>query len=67
MKAPMPGVPQMWLPYVQVANADKTAERARKLGGDLVAPPSDVPGVGRFAIFKDSLGATLGILQPPKG
>jgi predicted enzyme related to lactoylglutathione lyase len=63
MKTPMPGVPQSWLPYVQVANADATIERAKKLGAEIKVPPSDIPNVGRFAIFVDPQGAALGIIQ----
>ena len=66
LKSPMPDVPQMWLPYVQVASADKTIERAKKLGAEIVVPATDVPEVGRFAIFKDTLGGVLGIIQQPK-
>jgi predicted enzyme related to lactoylglutathione lyase len=64
MKSDVPGVPQMWLPYVQVAKADTTVERAKKAGAEIVVPPSDIPGIGRFAVFKDPTGAALGILQP---
>jgi uncharacterized protein len=63
LKNPMPGVPQMWLPYVQVERADATHERAKKLGGGSTVPPTDIPGVGRFAIVSDPVGAQLGILQ----
>ena len=56
--------PHAWLPYVQVASADKTADKAKKLGGQVVVPPTDVPDVGRFAILLDSQGAAIGILQP---
>jgi uncharacterized protein len=65
-KPMMPGVPQAWLPYVQVANADATHDKATKLGGKSLVAPTDIPNVGRFAIFTDSLGATLGILQPKR-
>jgi predicted enzyme related to lactoylglutathione lyase len=65
MKSPKAGVPQMWLPYVRVASADRTVERAGKLGAEIVAAPADIPGVGRYAIFKDTVGAVLGIIQPP--
>lgn len=68
MKSPMPGIPQNWMPYVQVANADAIVARAQKLGADVKVPANDVPGVGRLAVFTDSLGAPLGILQPaPQG
>ena len=60
-------IPQRWLPYVQVASADKTAERAKKLGADIQVPPTDIPGIGRFAVFADPLGAAIGILQPATG
>lgn len=60
----MPEQPHAWLPYVQVANADKTHERAKQLGGTSLVPPTTVPTVGRFAIFVDPQGAPLGILQP---
>jgi predicted enzyme related to lactoylglutathione lyase len=66
MKAPKADIPQMWLPYVQVADTDKTVARVKKLGGEIVAEPADIPGIGRFAIFKDTTGAVLGIIQPPK-
>lgn len=64
MKRQSPDQPHMWLPYVQVASADATAEKAKKLGGSLVVPPTDIPNVGRFSIFLDTQGAALGILQP---
>ena len=56
--------PSAWLPYVAVERADATVERVTRFGGKLVAPPYDVPGVGRCATFTDPSGATLAILQP---
>jgi uncharacterized protein len=64
MKSPVPGVPPNWLPYVGVADADGTVERAKKLGAQVTAPPSDIPDVGRFAILTDPTGATIAVLQP---
>jgi uncharacterized protein len=64
MKQPMPDAPHAWVPYVQVANADQTAERAKRLGATLIVPPTQIPNVGRFAIFADPQGVPLGILQP---
>lgn len=61
---PMPEAPHAWTPYVQVESADKSTERAKKLGATVVVPPTDVPGVGRFSIVIDPLGAAIGILQP---
>jgi predicted enzyme related to lactoylglutathione lyase len=66
MKKPMAQAPTHWLPYVQIASADQTADRAKKLGGDLKVPPTDIPDVGRFAVFVDPQGAGLGVLQPKR-
>ena len=63
-KAPDPSMPTMWLPYVCVEDADKKAELAKSLGATVVVPPSDIPGVGRFAVFGDPQGAALAILKP---
>lgn len=60
----MPQQPHAWLAYVQVASADKTADKAAKLGATVLVPPTDIPNVGRFAIFADPQGAPLGVLQP---
>jgi hypothetical protein len=67
LKSTMPGVPPMWLPYVQVDSADSTVDRAKRLGASIKVPATDIPNVGRFSIFTDQLGAALGILQPSKG
>jgi predicted enzyme related to lactoylglutathione lyase len=60
----MPGLPQMWMPYVKVANTDATVEKAKKLGATSKKPPETLPNVGRLAVISDPQGAMLGILQP---
>jgi len=64
MQARMPGVPQSWLPYVSVANADATHDKAKKLGATSLVPPTPIPNVGKFAVLRDLAGAAIGILQP---
>jgi hypothetical protein len=64
LKPRMPDAPQSWLPYVQVASADATHTKAKKLGATVHVPPTDIPGVGRFAVFADPCGASIGVLQP---
>lgn len=56
--------PPMWLPYVKVPDADATAAKAAALGGTVVVPPTDIPNIGRFAVFADPTGATIALLQP---
>lgn len=60
-----PGQATGWVPVVQVASADATANRAKQLGAKVTDGPTDVPEIGRFANVIDPLGAMIGILQPP--
>lgn len=55
--------PPHWLPYVMVTDCDGGAGRVGGLGGSLLVPPTDIPGVGRFAVFRDPAGAGLAIIQ----
>lgn len=64
MKAPMPGMPSFWMPYVKVADADASAARARELGATVQVPPTDIPDVGRFAVYSDPLGGAIAVLHP---
>ena len=66
MKSPMPGVPQSWLPYVPVANADATHDKAKKLGATIMVPPTDDPERRPVRGVRRSAGAALGILQPER-
>lgn len=64
MKLPMPEAPTMWQPYVRVADCDATATQGPALGAQLVVPPTDIPGVGRFAVLVDPLGASIAVITP---
>jgi predicted enzyme related to lactoylglutathione lyase len=55
--------PPHWLPYFAVADCDATAARAASLGARTYMPPSDVPGMGRFAVFADPQGAAFAIYK----
>ena len=57
-------VPPHWLPSVGVENVDDTVAKATQLGATIVAPPMDIPGAGRYAIFADPQGATIAIFAP---
>ena len=47
----------MWTGYILVADVDAMAERVREAGGTVHRPPTDIPGVGRFAAVADPHGA----------
>ena len=63
MRSTEPAAPPMWLPYVEVEDCDAFAAKARSLAGQIVHGPTDIPGVGRFAILIDPVGAALGIIH----
>lgn len=56
--------PANWVFYVEVADADRSAEVIARAGGTVLKPPADIPGTGRFAVAADPQGAVFGILQP---
>jgi predicted enzyme related to lactoylglutathione lyase len=56
------GMPPAWGVYVTVDNVDETLVQAAKLGGAVVMPPMDVPGVGRMAVVRDPQGATFSVI-----
>ncbi len=61
------GAPPHWLPYVAVADCGGIATAVTDLGGTLVVPPTDIPGVGTFAVFFDPGGAGLAVIQFAEG
>jgi len=52
-----------WLAYFGSANVDATATRAKELGAALMVPPTDIPGVGRFAVIQDPQGAFFAVVK----
>jgi hypothetical protein len=56
-------VPPFWMPYFEVTDPDQTTTEAAALGGEVVAPPMDIPEVGRFAVLRDPQGALFGVIR----
>jgi uncharacterized protein len=48
--------------YAQVDDLQATLDRAEKLGGKTILPPSDVPGGPKLAMFADPAGNITGLL-----
>jgi predicted enzyme related to lactoylglutathione lyase len=65
MKIPkeMGPVPPHWLVYFAVDDSDKTAEKAKKMGGEVMVPPTDIPNIGRFAMLTDPQGADFAVIR----
>lgn len=57
------GEPPNWLTVFAVADCDESAARTTELGGSVLAEPFDIPGVGRFAVVQDPVGAVFGVIQ----
>ena len=53
-----------WLTYVAVGDVDATAATAGELGASVQVEPTDIPGIGRFAVITDPLGAAVGLYRP---
>jgi len=56
--------PAAWNVYLGSEDAEATADRVRAAGGTVVAPPFDVLGQGRMAVFQDPSGAFFSVWQP---
>jgi hypothetical protein len=57
-----PPMPPHWGSYVTVSHVDETLERCTSLGGKVLMPPMDIPGVGRMAVLQDPQGAVLSVI-----
>jgi predicted enzyme related to lactoylglutathione lyase len=58
------GVPTHWMGYIAVDDVDASAEKVKKLGGQIHVPPSDIPNVGRFSVAQDPQGASFALFKP---
>jgi predicted enzyme related to lactoylglutathione lyase len=53
--------PPAWLPYIEVADSKKAAVAVKKLGGQVVSGPVEVPGGGWIAQGIDLQGAVFAV------
>jgi len=60
----MGNVPPHWLVYFAVEDCDAKVEQAISLGGKMMKPADDIPGIGRFSILIDPQGAAFAIIKP---
>ena len=62
-KMPQDPSPPHWTTYLGVDDIDGTAKKAGELGATVYVEPTDIPGVGRFAIIGDPTGAVAGLYR----
>lgn len=63
----MPGlenVPPHWMTYFGVDDIDASFAASTEAGGQVIRPPFEVEGVGKFAIVIDASGGAIGLMQP---
>jgi predicted enzyme related to lactoylglutathione lyase len=60
------GAPPHWLAYVTVPDTADVVDKTTKAGGELLVPPTTMPGVGTFAVLKDPQGAVFAPFTPEK-
>jgi predicted enzyme related to lactoylglutathione lyase len=58
---PSGGPEAHWIAYFGTHDVDAAARKAQELGGEVLLPPVDVPGMGRAAVLRDPQGAAFGV------
>lgn len=67
MKIPVPGIPDMWLPYILVDDVRGATKKAQSLGATVHKDVTEVPDMGWFSVISDPTGAAFGLWQPKAG
>jgi predicted enzyme related to lactoylglutathione lyase len=57
------GAPNYVTVYIQVDDLQKYLDKAEKLGGRTIVPPTTVPGMVSFAMFTDLDGNMVGLVH----
>ena len=55
--------PPHFMNYVSVENVDEVTTQEATLGATVVAPPMDIPNVGRFSAIQDPTGAIFSLIS----
>ena len=53
-----------WDPYVTVDDVLKSVQIVEKMGGRILVPPTEIPGIGRFATIMDPQGIVFNVISP---
>lgn len=56
-------MPLRWLVYFGVEDVDRSVRHAEEAGASVHVPPTDIPGVGRFAFLADPQGALFYLMR----
>jgi predicted enzyme related to lactoylglutathione lyase len=53
--------------YISVDSLEEAIAAAAANGGSVVTPPSEIPGIGRWAAVRDPEGSEIGLYQATRG
>jgi predicted enzyme related to lactoylglutathione lyase len=56
--------PPFWSSYIEVDDVDACAAKIEELGGTIIAPPENIPNVGRVCMFAEPMGAPVCLMAP---
>lgn len=56
--------PPFWSAYIEVDDVDAYVARVEELGGTIIAPPEDIPNVGRVCMITGPEGAPVCLMAP---
>lgn len=62
LRPEMGDIPPNWATVFSVADTDASAATAGELGAHVLAPPTDLPEIGRYAVLRDPVGAVFGVI-----
>ena len=68
MTEDMADVPPNWTHYFLVEDAEAFVEETKKLGGNVIVPPTSAGEIGDFSVLQDPQGAVFSVMrydQPP--
>lgn len=58
------GVPPHWTGYIATPDVNQAADAIVEAGGKIHHAPTDIPGIGCFAVAADPHGAVFGLFRP---
>jgi predicted enzyme related to lactoylglutathione lyase len=61
------GTPPGWIGYIAVDDVDTRAKEIAESGGAICHGPSDIPGIGRFAVVSDPQNVVFALFKPGEG
>jgi predicted enzyme related to lactoylglutathione lyase len=61
------GARPSWMGYIWVEDVDAALPKLTAAGGKVYKPPSDIPGVGRFAVVADPYGGAFMLFRDAGG